>query len=100
MSGAGQAAVTFLPAVLPRRGRLAWWSPDDGAPPRDTGATTTLTVARARGTTVRRVPVEAAVLGVEEGLATLLADPVPSPSASCWQAAARLALDLVARGRL
>lgn len=100
MSGAGQGAVTFLPAVLPRRGRLAWWSPDGGAPPRDTGATTTLTVARARGTTVRRVPVEAAVLGVEEGLAALLADPAPGASAACWQAAARLALDLVARGRL
>ncbi|MFD7648076.1 SNF2 helicase-associated domain-containing protein, partial [Streptomyces albidoflavus] len=92
--------MTFLPAVLPRRGRLAWWSPDGGAPPRDTGATTTLTVARARGTTVRRVPVEAAVLGVEEGLAALLADPAPGASAACWQAAARLALDLVARGRL
>ncbi|SCD74057.1 hypothetical protein GA0115236_120218, partial [Streptomyces sp. IgraMP-1] len=88
MSGAGQGAVTFLPAVLPRRGRLAWWSPDGGAPPRDTGATTTLTVARARGTTVRRVPVEAAVLGVEEGLAALLADPAPGASAACWQAAA------------
>lgn len=100
MSGAGQGAVTFLPAVLPRRGRLAWWSPDGGAPPRDTGATTTLTVARARGTTVRRVPAEAAVLGVEEGLAALLADPAPGASAACWQAAARLALDLVARGRL
>lgn len=98
--GPGQGAVTFLPAVLPRRGRLAWWSPDGGAPPRDTGATTTLTVARARGATVRRVRAEAAILGVEEGLAALLADPAPSASAACWQAAARLALDLVARGRL
>ncbi|NEB80802.1 hypothetical protein G3I40_37175, partial [Streptomyces sp. SID14478] len=44
------AAAVFLPAPLPREGRIAFWSPDGADLP---GADGTITVVRAHGAGVR-----------------------------------------------
>ncbi|MGW3916018.1 SNF2-related protein [Streptomyces sp. NPDC005070] len=119
-------AAVFLPAPLPREGRVAFWDPqgepppaeDDGDGPRPGdhpgGATapgtqssapehTELTVVRPHGSGVRRSTVPAVTLSVAEALPLLAGarrDPAAHPATVCWGAAALHALRLVARGRL
>ncbi|MCS0637371.1 DEAD/DEAH box helicase [Streptomyces sp. LP05-1] len=102
-------AAVFLPAALPRDGRVALWSPDGDALPAPgapgTGGATggELTVVRAHGAGVRTRTVPALLLPVVEALPLLAATrhaPEAHPAAVCWGAAALHALHLVARGRL
>ncbi|MFE3069586.1 DEAD/DEAH box helicase [Streptomyces sp. NPDC059247] len=104
-SWVGSAAV-FLPAALPREGRVAFWRPD-GAPlpdPAGDGAERVeLTVARLHGSGTRRRTVPALALPVDAALPHLVAarhHPAAHPAAVGWGAAALHALHLVARGRL
>ncbi|MEU9864127.1 DEAD/DEAH box helicase [Streptomyces sp. NPDC047971] len=99
-------ASVFLPASLPREGRVAFWSPAGGAPsvaPGGGAELTELTVVRRHGAGVRSRTVPAVVLGVAEALPHLVAarhHPAAHPATACWGAAALHALHLVARGRL
>ncbi|MGV9942265.1 SNF2-related protein [Streptomyces sp. NPDC003401] len=101
--GARLAAV-FLPAALPREGRVAFWDPDDGPLPGPAHAERTeLTVVHRRGTSVRRRQAPALALPVEAALPLLVRarhDPAAHPATACWGAAALHALRLTARGRL
>lgn len=101
--GARLAAV-FLPAPLPREGRVAFWDPDDGPLPGPAHAERTeLTVVRPHGTSVRRRQAPALSLPVEAALPLLVRarhDPAAHPATACWGAAALHALRLTARGRL
>ncbi|WP_246113788.1 DEAD/DEAH box helicase [Streptomyces montanus] len=97
----GRLAAVFLPAALPREGRIAFWDPDGGALP--AGEHTELTVVRRHGAGVRRGPAPALTLTVGEALPLLVRarrDPSAHASTACWGAAALHALRLVARGRL
>ncbi|MFJ9728842.1 SNF2-related protein [Streptomyces sp. NPDC101209] len=94
-------AAVFLPAPLPRDGRVAFWDPDgDPLPAEDTE----LTVVRPHGASgVRRRTAPALTLTVGEALPLLVRarrDPAAHPATACWGAAALHALRLVARGRL
>ncbi|MFE7855229.1 SNF2-related protein [Streptomyces sp. NPDC057403] len=93
-------AAVFLPAPLPRDGRIAFWDPDgDPLPAEDTE----LTVVRPHGAAVRRRTAPALTLTVGEALPLLVRarrDPAAHPATACWGAAALHALRLVARGRL
>ncbi|MFI8823162.1 DEAD/DEAH box helicase [Streptomyces sp. NPDC053431] len=110
----GSAAV-FVPAALPREGRVAFWSPDGGPLPGtrpdeagDPGLPGSaeraeLTVVRRHGTGARTRTAPAVLLPVAEALPHLVAarhHPAAHPAAACWGAAALHALHLVARGRL
>ncbi len=102
-------AAVYLPASLPREGRIAFWDPD-GAPLPGQGDTaearcdtTELTVVRPHGTAVRRRQVPALTLPLAQALPLLVRarrDPAAHPATACWGAAALHALRLVARGRL
>ncbi|MGW3989135.1 SNF2-related protein [Streptomyces sp. NPDC004830] len=92
----------FLPAPLPRDGRVAFWDPE-GEPLPGPGPGTELTVVRRHGTGVRRRTVPALSLPVEAALPLLVRarhDPAAHPATACWGAAALHALRLTARGRL
>ncbi|MFF8274664.1 DEAD/DEAH box helicase [Streptomyces lateritius] len=109
-------AAVFLPAALPREGRVAFWSPDGGelpsVPPAgpsgeageaDGARPGELTVVRRHGAGVRGRKVPAVILGVAEALPHLVAarhHPAAHPATACWGAAALHALHLTARGRL
>ncbi|WP_320777728.1 DEAD/DEAH box helicase [Streptomyces sp. CRN 30] len=99
-------AAVFLPAPLPRQGRVAFWDPDADEPPgatTDEAAEERLTVVRPHGTRVRRKDVPALTLPVEAALPLLTRarhDPAAHPATACWGAAALHALRLAARGRL
>ncbi|WP_246234636.1 DEAD/DEAH box helicase [Streptomyces boluensis] len=99
-------AALFLPGALPREGRIALWDPEGGPLPEPSGAHARpldLTVVRGRGAVVRRAEVPALTLAVDEALPLLLrahGHPAAHPAIACWGAAARLALRLVAGGRL
>ncbi|MFJ9714837.1 SNF2-related protein [Streptomyces sp. NPDC101213] len=101
--GARLAAV-FLPAPLPREGRVAFWDPDDGPLPGPAHAERTeLTVVHRHGASVRRRQAPALSLPVEAALPLLVRarhDPAAHPATACWGAAALHALRLAARGRL
>jgi len=94
-------AAVFLPAPLPREGRVAFWDPDGGPLPAED---TELTVVRPHGASgVRRRTAPALTLPVGEALPLLVharRDPAAHPATACWGAAALHALRLVARGRL
>ncbi|MFJ5935108.1 DEAD/DEAH box helicase [Streptomyces sp. NPDC093071] len=100
-------AAVFLPAALPREGRVAFWAPDGGALP-DPGTAAgaervELTVARRHGTGARSRLVPAVTLPVEAALPHLVAarhHPAAHPATAGWGAAALHALHLAARGRL
>ncbi|MEU4149222.1 DEAD/DEAH box helicase [Streptomyces sp. NPDC026659] len=99
-------ATLYLPAPLPREGRIALWSPD-GTPlpePDGSGGTVTeLTVVRRHGATVRRRQVPALTLPLMDALPLLAGarhDAAAHPATVCWGAAALHALRLAARGRL
>lgn len=102
-------AAVFLPAPLPRDGRMAFWDPEgrgsadaavDGLP----CTTDELTVVRRHGTDgVRRHTVQAVLLPLADAVPLLVrARHLASahPATRCWGAAALHALNLVARGRL
>ncbi|MEU7409840.1 DEAD/DEAH box helicase [Streptomyces sp. NPDC042638] len=97
-------ASVFLPAPLPREGRLAFWDPTGEQLPTPPGrATQELTVVRRHGAGVRRRQVPALTLPLAEALPLLVRarrDPAAHPATACWGAAALHALRLVARGRL
>ncbi|GGX22183.1 helicase [Streptomyces malachitofuscus] len=107
-------AAVFLPAPLPRDGRIAFYDPEGapdgeelpGAPddgPDASARRTDLTVVRPHGTGVRRRTVPALTLPVDEALPLLVRarhDPAAHPATACWGAAALHALRLTARGRL
>ncbi|RDG39191.1 DEAD/DEAH box helicase [Streptomyces corynorhini] len=115
---AGCAAV-FLPAGLPREGRVAFWFPDapDRPPPltpvadAGTGAASErsglgageVTVVRDEGEGARALTALAVLLPVAEALPLLVGarhDRSAHPAAACWGAAALHALHVIARGRL
>ncbi|MEU9184218.1 DEAD/DEAH box helicase [Streptomyces sp. NPDC048484] len=94
-------AAVFLPAALPRGGRIAFWDPEGGTPV--PAPDTELTVVRRHGTGTRRLSVPALTLPVTAALPLLVRarrDPAAHPATACWGAAALHALRLVARGRL
>ncbi|MFI2764945.1 SNF2-related protein [Streptomyces echinatus] len=97
-------ASVYLPAPLPREGRLAFWDPEgDPLPPVLAGGPEELTVVRRHGVGVRRRQVPALTLPLAEALPLLVRarhDPAAHPATACWGAAALHALRLVARGRL
>ncbi|MEV6051265.1 SNF2-related protein [Streptomyces sp. NPDC052107] len=93
-------ASVYLPAPLPREGRIAFWDPEGGAVQGDTAE---ITVVRRHGAGVRRRQVPALTLPLAEALPVLVRarrDPAAHPATACWGAAALHALRLVARGRL
>ncbi|MFF3328464.1 DEAD/DEAH box helicase [Streptomyces sp. NPDC002888] len=93
-------AAVFLPAPLPRDGRVAFWDPDGGDLPAEP---TELTVVRRHGAGVRRRTIPALSLPLAEALPLLVRarrDPAAHPATACWGAAALHALRLAARGRL
>ncbi|GAA3212885.1 hypothetical protein GCM10020256_12610 [Streptomyces thermocoprophilus] len=97
-------AAVFLPAPLPRDGRVAFWDPDDRPLADAPGADRTeLTVVRRHGTSVRRRTVPALTLPLAAALPLLVHArhaPAAHPATACWGAAAQHALRLAARGRL
>ncbi|WP_030948306.1 DEAD/DEAH box helicase [Streptomyces sp. NRRL S-646] len=93
-------AAVFLPAPLPRDGRIAFWDPEGGPL---TAGETELTVVRPHGAGVRRRTAPALSIPVGEALPHLVRarrDPAAHPATACWGAAALHALRLIARGRL
>ncbi|OEJ38551.1 helicase [Streptomyces agglomeratus] len=113
MTYTGRRAAVFLPAELPREGRIALWDPDGGTPP---DATTEITVVRRHGTDGAPVrghstsdspvslhTVPAVLMSLSDALPLLARarhDPAAHPATRCWGAAALHALHLAARGRL
>lgn len=97
-------AAVFLPAPLPREGRVAFWDPADGPLPTAVGAQhTELTVVRRHGSAIRRAQAPALSLPLDKALPLLVRarrDPAAHPATACWGAAALHALRLTARGRL
>ncbi|MGW7386076.1 DEAD/DEAH box helicase [Streptomyces sp. NPDC054794] len=121
-------AALYLPALLPRDGRIAFWDPDGGPLPSladadadvdadaaagaEAGAgpdgpavvrREELTVVRRHGPGVRRAKVPALSLPLGAALPLLVRarrDPAAHPATACWGAAALHALRLTARGRL
>ncbi|MFF8957154.1 DEAD/DEAH box helicase [Streptomyces sp. NPDC014894] len=111
-------AAVFLPAALPREGRIAFWDPDASAPPAD-GITGEITVVLPAppgrspddagrpspdpAADLREHTVPALILPVAEALPLLIGarrHPGAHPAAACWGAAALHAVHLAARGRL
>ncbi|MFE2065108.1 SNF2-related protein [Streptomyces sp. NPDC059467] len=98
-------AAVYLPADLPRQGRIAFWDPAGDPLPDSASASATedLTVVRRHGAGVRRRQVPALTLPIAEALPLLVRarrDPAAHPATACWGAAAQHALRLAARGRL
>ncbi|MEU1862990.1 DEAD/DEAH box helicase [Streptomyces gardneri] len=100
------SAAVFLPAGLPREGRVAFWAPDgDALPdPAESGAERVeLTVVRRHGSGARTRVVPAVTLPVAAALPHLVAarrHPAAHLATAGWGAAALHALHLVARGRM
>nr|WP_208836018.1 DEAD/DEAH box helicase [Streptomyces subrutilus] len=95
-------AAVFLPAAVPREGRIAFWSPDGDALP-EAGRPAPLSVVRPHGPGVRSRAVPSVSLSVSAALPLLAharRSPVAHPATRAWGAAAGQALALVARGRL
>lgn len=96
-------AAVFLPAPLPREGRIAFWDPDGALLPAEGADHAELTVVRPHGAGVRRRTTPAFSLPLGEALPLLVRarrDPAAHPATACWGAAALHALRLAARGRL
>ncbi|QJT07232.1 DEAD/DEAH box helicase [Streptomyces asoensis] len=97
-------AAVFLPAPLPREGRVAFWDPAEGPLPTTADVEhTELTVVRRHGSAIRRDQTPALSLPLDKALPLLVRarrDPAAHPATACWGAAALHALRLTARGRL
>ncbi|NXY98172.1 DEAD/DEAH box helicase [Streptomyces sp. BR123] len=97
-------AAVFLPAPVPRQGRIAFWAPDgDPLPEVPQGAQTRIEVVRPHGSGVRTRTVPAVALAVVDALPLLVHAPraaVTHPATRAWGTAATHALTLAARGRL
>uniref|UniRef100_A0AAU2JKE8 DEAD/DEAH box helicase n=1 Tax=Streptomyces sp. NBC_00049 TaxID=2903617 RepID=A0AAU2JKE8_9ACTN len=96
-------AAVFLPAAVPRQGRIAFWAPDGDALPEAAGTPTRLTVVRPHGDGVRSRTVPAVTFSVTAALPLLAhaaRSPVAHPATRAWGTAAVQALTLAARGRL
>ncbi|WP_330334969.1 DEAD/DEAH box helicase [Streptomyces sp. NBC_00536] len=103
-------AALFLPAAVPRQGRIAFWSPsgDELPDPADLlglpGAVREpLGAVRPAGATLRTRTVPALVLPLSAALPLLAVaprHPAAHPATRAWGTAARQALALAARGRL
>ncbi|MFJ8426874.1 SNF2-related protein [Streptomyces sp. NPDC094021] len=96
-------AAVYVPAPLPREGRIAFWDPEGAPLPAAAADPEELTVVRRHGGGVRRRQVPALALPLAEALPLLVRarrDPAAHPATACWGAAALHALRLVARGRL
>ncbi|MGW5542571.1 ATP-dependent helicase, partial [Streptomyces sp. NPDC003998] len=79
-------ASVYLPAPLPREGRIAFWDPEGGSVPGDTAE---ITVVRRHGAAVRRRQVSALTLPLAEALPVLVRarrDPAAHPATACWGA--------------
>ncbi|MFD5753252.1 SNF2-related protein [Streptomyces sp. NPDC127033] len=110
-AGLVRHAAVFLPAGLPREGRVAFWAPE-GELPEAPGEE--LTVVRrdglgggaaggGAGGGVRAVTVPAVMMSVADAVPLLVRarrDRTAHPASACWGAAALHALQLAARGRL
>ncbi|MGW2326936.1 DEAD/DEAH box helicase [Streptomyces sp. NPDC001700] len=109
-----RSTAVFLPGDPSRAGRVAFWRPDD-PPPGESGSTEELTVVVPDGTGVHTRTVRARVLPLSAALSVLTrararAAARPGgersdregtdPATAFWGAAAVLALQLAARGRL
>ncbi|MFI5825783.1 DEAD/DEAH box helicase [Streptomyces sp. NPDC051578] len=95
-------AAVFLPAAVPRQGRVAFWSPE-GDPLPEAGRAAPLDVVRPHGEGVRTRGVPCVSLSVSAALPLLLRaarSPAAHPATRAWGTAAAQALALVARGRL
>ncbi|MFF7728984.1 DEAD/DEAH box helicase [Streptomyces sp. NPDC008001] len=101
ISRLARCSAVFLPGDPARTGRVAFWLPDD-EPPASPGGVEDLTVAVADGTGVTTTTVRAAVLPVRDALPVLTRarSARACEAAAFWGAAAVLALQLAARGRL
>lgn len=118
---AGTAAAVFLPAEVPREGRVAFWAPEgdpeggfdrggllgssgdgtvEGGSAEGGAAAGEIPVVRPHGKGVCTRTVPALILPVADALPLLLRTAPPHPAVACWAAAARHALHLAARGRL
>ncbi|QLH26416.1 DEAD/DEAH box helicase [Streptomyces sp. Rer75] len=110
-----RSTAVFLPGDPSRAGRVAFWRPDGPPPGGPSGSTEELTVAVPDGSGVRTRTVRALMLPLSEALPVLTrararaaAQPGGEPSdrggadpaTAFWGAAAVLALQLAARGRL
>ncbi|WP_405619207.1 SNF2-related protein [Streptomyces sp. NBC_01508] len=111
-----RCAAVFLPAGLPRDGRVAFWAPEGEPPAEGDFPTSDLTVVVPADAApdpadvdgpdhhgVRTRVVRAVLMPVAEALPLLVrarSDPSAHPSVICWGAAALHALHLSARGRL
>ncbi|MFE3608588.1 DEAD/DEAH box helicase [Streptomyces goshikiensis] len=95
-------AAVFLPAPVPREGRIVFWAPDGDPLP---GETTPLVLVRPQGPTAvpRTRTVPGLALSVAAALPLLARAPRSAgahPATRAWGTAAVQALTLVARGRL
>ncbi|MEU3313932.1 DEAD/DEAH box helicase [Streptomyces sp. NPDC006662] len=96
-------AAVFLPAAVPREGRVAFWCPEGEPLPEGAGTPQPLQVVRPHGSGVRTRTVPAVTLSVAEALPLLARaahSPAAHPATRAWGTAAVQALVLVARGRL
>ncbi|MCZ4088192.1 ATP-dependent helicase, partial [Streptomyces sp. H34-S5] len=95
-------AAVFLPAAVPREGRVAFWAPDGDDLP-EVGQPAPLTVVRPSGSGVRSRTVPSVSLSVTVALPLLVRaprSPAAHPATRAWGTAAVQALTLAARGRL
>ncbi|MFD5421145.1 SNF2-related protein [Streptomyces sp. NPDC127069] len=96
-------AAVFLPAAVPREGRVAFWDPEGEPLPEGAGTPHPLQVVRPHGSGVRTRTVPAVTLSVAEALPLLsraVRSPAAHPATRAWGTAAVQALVLAARGRL
>ncbi|GGX66257.1 helicase [Streptomyces hiroshimensis] len=101
ISRLAQCSAVFLPGDPARTGRVAFWLPD-AEPPASPGGVEDLTIAVPDGTDVTTTTVRAAVLPVRDALPVLTRARAAraDEAAAFWGAAAVLALQMAARGRL
>ncbi|MBT2384530.1 DEAD/DEAH box helicase [Streptomyces sp. ISL-11] len=101
ISRLARCSAVFLPGDPARTGRMAFWRPDED-PPAAPGDVEELTVAVADGSDVTTTMVRAVVLPVREAVPVLTRARAAraDEAATFWGAAAVLALQLAARGRL
>src|ERR1051325_2656652 len=77
-------AAVFLPAEVPREGRVAFWNPDPGGGPEvDIGVRGDLVGARRHGKGARSRTVPALFLPVAEAVPLLLGAERPHPAVAC-----------------